>query len=75
MLDVAFPLLAKVLGGEDDPLGSIAVPHLLAIAYSAGWAGSVQQRRTPRLYCKAGGLERQHRDQTRFHRSGWWWHD
>ena len=41
MLDVAFPLLAKVLGSEDDPLESIAVPHLLAIAYSVGWAGKM----------------------------------
>ena len=36
MLDVSFPLLAKVLGSEDDPLESIAVPHLLAIAYAVG---------------------------------------
>ena len=41
MLDVAFPLLAEVLGSEDDPLESIAVPHLLAVAYSVGWAGKM----------------------------------
>ena len=34
MLDVSFPLLAKVLGSEDDPLESITVPHLLAISYA-----------------------------------------
>ena len=41
MLDVAFPLLAEVLGSEDDPLESIAVPHLLAIAYAVGWTGKM----------------------------------
>ena len=41
MLDVSFPLLAKVLGSEDDPLESITVPHLLAIAYAVGWSGKM----------------------------------
>ena len=41
MLDVAFPLLAAALGSEDDPLESIAVPHLLAVAYAVGWAGKM----------------------------------
>ena len=41
MLDVSFPLLAKVLGSEDDPLESITVPHLLAIAYAVGWSSKM----------------------------------
>ena len=41
MLDVSFPLLATVLGSEDDPLESITVPHLLAIAYAVGWSGKM----------------------------------
>ena len=39
MLDVAFSSLAAALGDEDDPLESIAVPRLLAIAYAVGWSG------------------------------------
>ena len=41
MLDVAFSSLAAALGSEDDPLESIAVPRLLAVAYAVGWSGKV----------------------------------
>ena len=55
MLDVSFPLLAKVLGSEDDPLESITVPHLLAIAYAVGWAGKMLSVVNPTDF--AGQLE------------------
>ena len=55
MLDVSFPLLAKVLGSEDDPLESITVPHLLAIAYAVGWSGKMLSVVNPTDF--AGQLE------------------
>ena len=55
MLDVSFPLLAEVLGSEDDPLESIAVPHLLAIAYAVGWTGKMLSVVNPTDF--AGELE------------------
>ena len=41
MLDVSFTSLAAVLGDEDDPLESIAVSRLLAIAYAVGWSSKM----------------------------------
>ena len=41
MLDVSFMSLAAVLGDEDDPLESIAVSRLLAIAYAVGWSSKM----------------------------------
>ena len=41
MLDVAFPSLVEALGDEDEPIESIAVPRLLAIAYAVGWSGEM----------------------------------
>ena len=55
MLDVSFPLLATVLGSEDDPLESITVPHLLAIAYAVGWSGKMLSVVNPTDF--AGQLE------------------
>ena len=55
MLDVSFPLLAEVLGREGDPLESIAVPHLLAIAYAVGWTGKMLSVVNPTDF--AGELE------------------
>ena len=41
MLDVSFTSLAAALGDEDDPLESIAVSRLLAIAYAVGWSSKM----------------------------------
>ena len=41
LLDVSFTSLAEVLGDEDDPLESIAVSRLLAIAYAVGWSSKM----------------------------------
>ena len=45
MLDVSFTslaaVMAAVLGDEDDPLESIAVSRLLAIAYAVGWSSKM----------------------------------
>ena len=41
MLDVSFTSLAAALGDEDDPLESIAVSRLLAIAYAMGWSSKM----------------------------------
>ena len=55
MLDVAFSSLAEVLGSEDDPIESIAVPRLLAVAYAIGWSGKMLSARNPVDF--AGKLE------------------
>ena len=41
LLDVSFTSLAAALGDEDDPLESIAVSRLLAIAYAVGWSSKM----------------------------------
>ena len=41
MLDMSFSSLTAALGDVDDPLESIAVPRLLAVAYVAGWSSKV----------------------------------
>ena len=37
----SFFVAGGALGDEDDPLESIAVPRLLAIAYAVGWSGKM----------------------------------
>ena len=55
MLDVAFPSLAAVLGSEDDPIESVAVPRLLAVVFAVGWSGKMLSVVNPVDF--AGSLE------------------
>ena len=55
MLNVAFPSLAAVLGSEDDPIESVAVPRLLAVAFAVGWSGKMLSVVNPVDF--AGNLE------------------
>ena len=55
MLDVAFSSLAAVLGSEDDPIESIAVPRLLATVFAVGWSSRMLSAVNPVDF--AGHLE------------------
>ena len=41
MLDMSFSSPTAALGDVDDPLESIAVPRLLAVAYAVSWSSKV----------------------------------